>query len=226
MSPAPEAKAVPVLETRSVTRRDVEGGTLGTVDLEPSIFGIEPNVAVLHQVVTAQLAAGRSGTQSTRTRAEVRGGGAKPFRQKGTGRARQGSTRAPHWSGGGVALGPKPRSYVQRTPKRMVRLALRSALSDRTAAERVALVDRWPWEEPKTKDAVAALAALELSGRVLVVVEPDELVAQRSFANLPTVSVTTPGSLCATDVVRADWVVFTDATLPGAASDSGEADDA
>ena len=150
------------------------GTSSGSVDLEPSIFGIEPNLAVLHQVVTAQLAAVRAGTQSTKTRAEVRGGGAKPFAQKGTGRARQGSSRSPSMSGGGVALGPKPRSYKQHTPKKMVRLALLSALSDRAANDRVALVDEWGWEGPKTKDAVAALTNLEIGGTVLVVLAADE----------------------------------------------------
>ncbi len=201
---------------RSVVRRDQRGGELGTVDLEPAVFGIEPNAAVLHQDVTAQLAAARAGTQSTRTRAEVRGGGAKPYRQKGTGRARQGSTRSPQWVGGGVALGPKPRSYRQKTPKKMVRLALCSALSDRAAEDRVAVVDRWDWEGPRTKDAVAALAALGLSGRVLVVLEPDDTVAQRSFANLPECQVLQVGELSAYDILRNDWVLFTDATLPGA----------
>ena len=110
----------PAPQQRAVTRRSSDGADLGEVALEASIFGIEPNLAVLHQVVTAQLAAARSGTQSTKTRAEVRGGGAKPFRQKGTGRARQGSTRSPQWVGGGVALGPKPRSYAQKTPKKMM----------------------------------------------------------------------------------------------------------
>src|ERR1700758_1719105 len=140
-------KQVPVL--------DATGKSAGTVALDAAWFGIEPHVAVMHQVVTAQLAARRAGTQSTRTRAEVAGGSAKPHRQKGTGRARQGSTRAPHYSGGGVALGPKPRSYKQRTPKKMVQLALRSALSDRAMEGRVVLVDRWPWEAPSTKAATA-----------------------------------------------------------------------
>src|SRR5471032_1579527 len=115
----------------SVKVRDAAGADKGSVDLDETYFGIEPNMAVMHQVVTAQLAARRAGTQSTKTRAEVRGGGAKPWKQKGTGRARQGSIRAPHWRGGGVAHGPKPRDYSQRTPKKMIRLALRSALSDR-----------------------------------------------------------------------------------------------
>ena len=138
------------------------------------IFGIQPNVPVMHQVVTAQLAAARSGTHSTKTRAEVSGGGAKPWRQKGTGRARQGSTRAPHWRGGGVAHGPQPRSYRQRTPKKMVWLALRSALSDRAATGMVTVVDDWGFAAPKTKDAVAALKAVGVadSERVLVVLRP------------------------------------------------------
>src|SRR5438270_1279756 len=155
----------------SVDRRDAEGNPAGVVQLDESIFGIQPNAAVMHQVVTAQLAAARSGTQSTKTRAEVRGGGKKPWRQKGTGRARQGSTRSPHWQGGGVALGPKPRSYAQKTPKKMVQLALRSALSDRAAEGKVLVVDAWDFDGPKTKDAIAAIEALALDGRVLVLVD-------------------------------------------------------
>ena len=150
----------PAPQQRTVTRRSIDGTDLGQVDLDPSLFGIEPNLAVLHQVVTAQLAAARSGTQSTKTRAEVRGGGTKPFRQKGTGRARAGSSRSPIWVGGGVALGPKPRSYAQKTPKKMIQLALRSALSDRAAQGRVAVIDAWTFEVPSTKAAIAALAAL------------------------------------------------------------------
>ena len=207
-------KTRPEPVARSVTRRDVGGKKLGTVDLDPEIFGIEPNPAVLHQVVTAQLAAARRGTQSTRTRAEVRGGGAKPFRQKGTGRARQGSTRSPSWPGGGVALGPKPRSYRQHTPKKMVRLALRSALSDRAGSERIALVDHWGWEVPKTKDAITALGALGLTGRVLVVLGEDDVVAERSFGNLQEIQTVPAAELSAYDVLRNDWVVFTDETLP------------
>jgi large subunit ribosomal protein L4 len=203
---------------RSVVRRSADGAELGRVDLEPTVFGIVPNAAVMHQVVTAQLAAARRGTQSTRTRAEVRGGGAKPFRQKGTGRSRQGSTRSPSWSGGGVALGPKPRSYRQRTPKKMVRLALLSSLSDRAASDQVVLVDRWGWEEPKTKSAIGALEALGLEGRVLVVLGADDVVAERSFGNLPRVQTTLATELSAYDVLRNDWIVFTDETLPGAAS--------
>ncbi len=205
----------PAPERRTVTRRSSDGGELGQVDLEPSIFGIEPNQAVLHQVVTAQLAAARSGTQSTKTRAQVRGGGAKPFRQKGTGRARQGSNRSPQWVGGGVALGPKPRSYAQKTPKKMIRLALRSALSDRASGGRVALIDAWSFDVPSTKAAIAALSDLGLSGRVLVVLADDDGYADRSFGNLPEVQTILTGELNAYDVLVNDWVVFTDATLPG-----------
>jgi large subunit ribosomal protein L4 len=212
----PVKKDRPEPVTRTVTRRSTAGKDLGSVDLEPSIFGLEPNVAVLHQVITAQLAAIRAGTQSTKTRAQVRGGGAKPFAQKGTGRARQGSSRSPSMSGGGIALGPKPRSYQQHTPKKMIRLALLSALSDRAANKRVALVDEFGWDGPKTKDAVATLHALNIAGSVLVVLADDETVASRSFANLPNARTTSFGQLSAHDVLRADWILFSDRTLPGA----------
>jgi large subunit ribosomal protein L4 len=205
----------PAPEVRTVTRRSVDGSELGEVELKASIFGIEPNLAVLHQVVTAQLAAARSGTQSTKTRSEVRGGGAKPFRQKGTGNARQGSTRSPQWVGGGVALGPKPRSYAQKTPKKMIQLALRSALSDRAGQGRVALIDAWAFDVPSTKTALRALEALGLSGRVLVVLGDEDGFADRSFANLPEIQTMVVGELNAYDVLCNDWVVFTDGTLPG-----------
>ncbi len=202
--------------TRTATRRNVAGKVLGKVDLEPTIFGIEPNQAVLHQVITAQLAAARSGTQSTKTRAEVRGGGAKPFSQKGTGRARQGSSRSPSMSGGGIALGPKPRSYRQHTPKKMVRLALLSALSDRAQIERIVVLDQWTFETPKTRDAAVAISKMKITGTVLVVVAEGDTVVQKSLANLPNVRTTTFNQLSAHDVIRHDWLLFTDATLPGA----------
>ena len=213
------AKERPAPTTRTVTRRNAAGHDLGPVELEPTIFGLEPNRAVLHQVVTAQLAASRAGTQSTLTRAEVRGGGAKPFRQKGTGRARQGSSRSPSMSGGGVALGPKPRSYAQRTPKKMVRLALLSALSDRADIGRIALIDDWKITEPRTKDAVTILRKLKLTGTVLIVVAHDELDVERSFANLPEAQTTTFAELSAHDILRADWLLFSDRTLPTSVSD-------
>lgn len=184
-------------------------------DLDEAIFGIVPNQAVLHQVVTAQLAARRSGTQSTKTRAEVRGGGAKPWKQKGTGRARQGSIRSPQWRGGGVALGPKPRSYAQRTPKKMIKLALRSALSDRAADDKVLVVDSWGFDGPSTKAARTALADLGVEGRSLIVIEPNDADAWKSFRNLgDKVHTISPAELNAYDVLVSDWVIFTTSTLP------------
>ena len=209
----------------AVDIKDLTGSKTGTINLDPQTFGLDPNVAVMHQVVTAQLAARRSGTQSTKTRAEVRGGGAKPWRQKGTGRARHGSIRSPQWRGGGVALGPKPRDYSQKTPKKMVRLALKSALSDRAASERVVVVDEWNFELPKTKTAVAALEALDVDGRVLIVVNQNDSNTWKSFANLNRVHVISPGELNAYDVLVNDWVVFTKSTLPDAIS-SGISEDA
>ncbi len=199
----------------TAARKSLTGADLGTVNLEPSIFGLEPNVAVMHQVIKAQLAAKRAGTQSTKTRKQVRGGGKKPFAQKGTGGARQGTIRAPHYPGGGVALGPKPRKYDQKTPKKMIRLALYSALSDRASESHVVLVDNFSaWTAPKTKDAISSLAALGLEGKVLVVITRDDLTARHSFANLQNVKTIDAGELNAYDVLNSDWVLFTDATLP------------
>lgn len=200
--------------TVDVHRQD--GTVSRTVELDPTWFAVQPNVPLMHQVVTAQLAAARAGTQSTKTRAEVRGGGKKPFRQKGTGRARQGSTRAPHWAGGGVALGPKPRSYAQRTPKKMIALALRSALSDRAALGQVAVVERWDFETPKTKVAVAALTALELQdAKVLLVMDYEDEAAYKSFRNLEGIQLIFASELNAYDILVSDTIVFTEATLPG-----------
>lgn len=189
------------------------GETVGEIALDPAVFGLEPNVAVMHQVVTAQLAAARSGTSDTKTRGEVRGGGKKPWRQKGLGRARQGSTRAPHFRGGGVVFGPRPRSYRQRTPKKMRRLALCSALSVRAAEGRVKVVDSFDWAEPKTKQAVALLKAMEVTGKALVVLGPGDQVAARSLANLPEVALTETGRLATYDVLWADTLVFTRETV-------------
>jgi large subunit ribosomal protein L4 len=204
-----------LVESIRIDRQSSDGSTLGRVALDPEYFGVAPNVPLMHQVVVGQLATRRAGTQSTKTRAEVAGGGAKPFRQKGTGRARAGSTRSPNWSGGGVALGPKPRSYRQRTPKKMVQQALRQALSDRAGQGRIRLVDEWAFSVPKTKEAVAALAALEVHGRVLVVLEHGDVIAERSFDNIPYVDLVEDAQLTAYDVLCSDWVVFTDGTLPG-----------
>ena len=199
----------------TVDVRDVTGSSTGSVTLDETLFGIQPNVPVMHQVVTAQLAAARAGTQSTKTRAEVSGGGKKPFRQKGTGRARQGSERAPHFAGGGVALGPKPRSYRQKTPRKMIQLALRSALSDRAADGKIVVVDSWPWEAPSTKEAKSALEALGLEGRVLLVLSRSDEEAYKSFRNLPGIQMVLDAELNAYDILCSDWVVFTSETLPG-----------
>ena len=218
----PIKKDRPAPTKRSVERKDLSGAVLGTVELDPELFGIVPNTDVLHQVITAQLAAKRSGTQSTKTRAEVRGGGAKPFRQKGTGRARQGSSRSPNQVGGGVALGPKPRSYAQSTPKKMIRLALRSALSDRAGEDRIVLIDKFTWESPKTKDAIEALAALGIEGQVLVVLGDEDFDAALSFRNLPHVTLVAKGELNAYDIIKSDWVLFTDETLPSTKNEEND----
>jgi large subunit ribosomal protein L4 len=194
---------------------DAKGKKAGSAELDDATFGVQPNVSVMHQVVTAQLAARRAGTQSTKTRAEVAGGGAKPWKQKGTGRARQGSIRAPQWSGGGVALGPKPRSYAQRTPKKMIKLALRSALSDRASEGKVLVVD-WGIDTPKTRDAIAALAAFGVEGRALVVLRAEDQAAWLSLRNLPNVHICEARELNAYDVLVADRVIFTQETLPSA----------
>ena len=200
----------------SVTVRTPAGADAGSIELDAATFGIEPNVPVMHQVVTAQLAAKRQGTQSTKTRAEVRGGGAKPWKQKGTGRARAGSSRQPNWIGGGVALGPKPRSYAQKTPKKMIKLALRSALSDRANEGQVIVVDEWKFDAPSTKGAVAALAALGLEGKILLVLNRDDVAAWKSFRNLGHVHIIETAELNTYDVLVSDFVVFTKSSLPEA----------
>jgi large subunit ribosomal protein L4 len=198
-----------------------DGSAKGDIDLDADIFGIEPNLAVLHQVVTAQLAARRRGSASTKTRAEVRGGGRKPWRQKGLGRARQGSIRAPHWVGGGVAHGPKPRDYTQRTPKKMKKLALRSALSARASEEAVLVVDNLDWAAPKTKQAVGLLEAMGASGKSLVVLSSIDGIAARSFRNLPEVVLAEPGQITPYDVLWSDQVIFTSHTVGSVGKASG-----
>lgn len=194
--------------------RSQEGKTVGTLALPDETFGIEPNVPVMHQVVTAQLAAARSGTHSTKTRAEVRGGGAKPWRQKGTGRARAGSIRSPLWVGGGRSHGPKPRDYSQRTPKKMKVLALRSALSDRVATKGLVVVDEWKFDGPKTRDAVVTLEDLGIgASTVLLVVSDTEEDIAKSFRNLPQVSVTIPGELSTYDILRSEFLLASLETL-------------
>ena len=198
----------------SVDLKNASGKSAGSIDVADELFGIQPNVPVMDQVVTAQLAHRRSGTQSTKTRGEVSGGGKKPFRQKGTGGARQGSIVAPHYTGGGIAHGPKPRKYTQRVPKKMVRLALASALSDRKNEGRVVIVDSWGFSAPSTKDASKALAALGLTGKMLVVVNGNDETAIKSFRNIPEVQLILTGELNAYDVLCNDWVVFSKDSLP------------
>ena len=191
-----------------------KGAKSASVELDADVFGVQPNVPVMHQVVTAQLAHRRAGTQSTKTRAEVSGGGKKPFKQKGTGNARQGSTRAPHFSGGGVALGPKPRKYSQKTPKKMIKLALRSALSDRANEGKIVVVDSWGLDAPSTKSAATAINTLGLTGSVLVVHGRDDIATIKSFRNLPNVQLIEVGELNAYDVLCNETIVFTTETLP------------
>jgi len=202
----------------NVSVKSQAGADAGSVELVDEYFGVEPNMSVMHQVVTAQLAARRAGTHSTKTRAQVRGGGAKPWRQKGTGRARQGSIRSPQWRGGGVAHGPHPRDYSQRTPKKMIRLALRSALSDRAAEDKVVVVDSWSFDAPKTSEAVTALSAIGVEGKVLIVLADSDTNAWLSFRNLPSVHCLAQSELNTYDVLDSDYVVFTKETLPGGVS--------
>jgi large subunit ribosomal protein L4 len=204
--------------------RQLDGKTVRSIDLDPQLFGHTPNIPLMHQVVNAQLAARRAGTQSTKTRAEVAGGGAKPWRQKGTGRARAGSNRSPIFVGGGVALGPKPRSYEQRTPKKMVRLALLSALSDRAAEGRIIVASDLAFDTPKTKDALAALKAWGAEGPVLIVLGDEDENVYLAFRNVPKVHVVHVEELNTYDVLRSDYVVFTEGTLPTTQDDDDEAE--
>lgn len=193
--------------------RSMSGDVVGSAALDDAVFGAQVNVPVMHQVVRAQLAAARAGTHATKTRGDVRGGGKKPWRQKGTGRARQGSIRAPHWTGGGAVFGPQPRDYEMKVPKKMRALALRSALTDRAREGRIAVVDRLEFETPKTKEAIKALEALGVMGRALVVLDTRDEVAGRSFRNLPDVHVIPVDQINTHDVIVSDWVVFTQAAL-------------
>ncbi len=168
---------------------DMAGKQVGEIELSDAIFGIEPNAAVVHDVVKNHLANCRQGTQSSLTRAEVSGGGIKPWRQKGTGRARQGTIRAPQWAGGGTVFGPHPRSYAFHVNKKEVKLAMRSALSAKLADGELYVVENFSFEKPRTKDAVAVLKALELEGRTTIVIPDDDVNAYLSFRNIPKVNV-------------------------------------
>jgi large subunit ribosomal protein L4 len=192
----------------STTLYDKAGKSLGDVELNAELFDAPVNVAVLHQVVTAQLAAKRIGTHSTKTRGQVAGGGKKPYRQKGTGRARQGSIRAPHYRGGGAVFGPHPRSYEQRLPRKMRRLALRGALTAKLGDAAIRIVDAFALGAIKTKDVVALLSAVNATGRVLVVAPGVDEMLKLSARNLPTVDVILADSLNVVDLVKADTIVI------------------
>ncbi|QRP97386.1 50S ribosomal protein L4 [Corynebacterium sp. FDAARGOS 1242] len=186
-----------------------DGKTNGSVELPAELFDTEASIALMHQVVNAQLAAARQGTHKTKTRGEVRGGGRKPFRQKGTGRARQGSIRAPHYTGGGTVHGPVPRDYSQRTPKRMIKAALYGALSDRARNERIHVIEELvPGQTPSTKQAKAFIERLTDRKNVLLVIGREDINARRSANNLPNVQILDAGQLNTYDVLYSDDVVF------------------
>ncbi len=192
---------------------DRTGKHVGSVELSDELFAAPINAAVLHQVVTAQLAGRRLGTADTKTRGEVRGGGRKPYRQKGTGRARQGSIRAPHYRGGGVVFGPHPRSYEQRLPRKMKRLALRGALTAKFGDQAVKVIDTFGLDAIKTKDLAGVLIALEASGRVLVVSPARDEKLELSARNLPTVEIILADSLNVVDLLKADLVLIEQPSL-------------
>ncbi|QOR69983.1 50S ribosomal protein L4 [Ruania alkalisoli] len=215
-------------QTTSVDVLDAAGKKTGTVDLPAEIFGVQTNVPLIHQVVVAQLAAARQGTHKAKTRGEVRGGGKKPYKQKGTGRARQGSIRAPQFAGGGTVHGPVPRDYSQRTPKKMKAAALRGALSDRARAGRVHVVESFvSGETPSTATATSVLAKAALARHVLVVLDRADELSWLSLRNVPTAHLIHPDQLNTYDVLVSDDVVFTSAALeafltPGGARESEE----
>jgi large subunit ribosomal protein L4 len=190
------------------TLYDRTGKSLGSVELAEALFAAPVNASVLHQVVTAQLAGRRTGTHDTKTRGEVRGGGAKPYRQKGTGRARQGSRSAPHYRGGGAVFGPHPRSYEQRLPRKMKRIALRGALTVKFGDEAIKVIDAFGLDAVKTRELVGVLGALEAKGRVLVVAPGRNQTLELSARNLPTVEVILADSLNVVDLLKADVVLI------------------
>jgi len=197
----------------STTLFSKAGKELGTVDLPEELFAAPVNEAVMHQAATAQLAARRTGTHDTKTRGEVSGGGAKPYRQKGTGRARQGSRRAPHYAGGGVVFGPHPRSYEQRLPKRMKRLALHGALTSKFDDGAIRVVDELGLDAPKTRELVGYFDALKAGGRILVVANGGDQNLELSARNLPGVTVIRADSLNIVDVLNADTLLITQPSL-------------
>lgn len=198
----------------SVDIIDVKGQKAGSIELPAALFDVQTNVPLIHQVVVAQLAAARQGTHSTKNRGEVSGAGRKPFKQKGTGRARQGSIRAPHMTGGGVVHGPTPRNYSQRTPKKMIAAALLGALSDRARGARIHVVESLALgDTPKTKDVLVLLDSLQVSRNVLVVLERDDFIAELSLRNVPFVHILPADQLNAYDVLVSDDIVFSKGAL-------------
>ena len=193
--------------------KTAEGKKASTAELADSVFGIEPNVPVMHQVVRMQRASWRAGTHQTKTRGMVSGGGKKPFRQKGTGRARQDTIRAPHWRGGGVVFGPHPRSYAFKVNKKEIKLAIRSALSAKLADGQLIVVDKFDFEKPCTKDAVAVLKALEVEGRCTIVVNDENVNAFLSFRNIPTVDIVPSGDENVYELLDNKFLVFEEEAL-------------
>ncbi|HHW51223.1 MAG TPA: 50S ribosomal protein L4 [Pseudoclavibacter sp.] len=218
-------------EKQTVTVVDGAGKKTGSVDLPADVFDVQTNVPLIHQVVVAQLAAARQGTHKVKSRGEVSGAGRKPFKQKGTGRARQGSIRAPHMTGGGIVHGPVPRDYAQRTPKKMKAAALRGALSDRARAGRIHIVTSFvDGDVPSTKDAVAVLSQIAESKNILVVLDRSEDLQVKSLRNLPAVHILAADQLNAYDVLVADDIVFSqaayDAFVAGASKAQSKEGDA
>jgi large subunit ribosomal protein L4 len=195
------------------TLYDRTGKDVGSVELIDALFAAPVNAAVLHQVVTAQLAGRRTGTADTKTRGEVRGGGKKPYRQKGTGRARQGTRTAPHYRGGGAVFGPHPRSYEQRLPRKMKRLALRGALTAKLGDEAIKVIDTFALDAIRTREVAAILGALEARGRVLIVAPGRDETLELSARNLPTVEVILADSLNVVDLLKADLVLIVQPAL-------------
>ena len=197
----------------TVEIKDTKGKKVGTADLSEAVFGIEPNTHAVHLVVRSQMAARRAGTHDTKTRGEVSGGGAKPYRQKGTGRARAGTTRAPQWTGGGAVFGPHPRSYAFKVPNKVIKLAMRSVLSAKAADGALTVIDSFGLTEPSTKDAAAILAALGVEGRTTVVVANDDAATIKSLRNIDKVRVITASESNTYDLVDNKSLVVTKPAL-------------